>query len=512
MSARLQLYLIMSVLVVLGLGLTAYKHLSLGFPMLPGAKEEIWIVQARIRFDATGEPAKVTLNLPDHTNDLVIVESGATAPGFGFSLEQGKNEGRGVWSARAPAGRQSLYYQARIYRGPGEPRYTEDEEDAPPPPDKPLFIERDAAAADAVLADAHARSADAQTLAVRLIRQFNSSDPDENVSVLLGETQSQSERNQLLLDLLHSAEIPARPLRGIDLSEIGRRSSLLELIEVHDGETWHVVDPRTGDTGMPWTFLPWQRGAQSLFEVEGGRDSEIGFSVRADELAARNVALNLGRAQGAGVIDFSIYTLPVDIQNTFATLLLIPIGALVVVILRNLVGLKTSGTFMPILIAVTFVQTTLVTGLILFLTVVGVGLVIRSYLTHLNLLLVPRIAAVLIVVITTYVALSVVGFKAGITAAFSVTFFPMIIISWTIERMSILWEEDGPREVMIQGGGSLLTAIVAYLVMTERHVGFLVFTYPELLLVVLAIILAIGQYSGYRLSELRRFEPLSRDV
>ena len=281
---------------------------------------------------------------------------------------------------------------------------------------------------------------------------------------------------------------------------------------MHDGETWHVVDPRTGDTGMPWTFLPWQRGAQALFEVEGGRNSEIGFSVRADELAARNVALNLGRAQGAGVIDFSIYTLPVDIQNTFATLLLIPIGALVVVILRNLVGLKTSGTFMPILIAVTFVQTTLVTGLILFLTVVGVGLVIRSYLTHLNLLLVPRIAAVLIVVITTYVALSVVGFKAGITAAFSVTFFPMIIISWTIERMSILWEEDGPREVMIQGGGSLLTAIVAYLVMTERHVGFLVFTYPELLLVVLAIILAIGQYSGYRLSELRRFEPLSRDL
>nr|MDJ0971437.1 UUP1 family membrane protein [Kiloniellales bacterium] len=333
MSARLQLYLIMSVLVALGLGLTAYKHLTLGFPMLPGAKEEIWIVQARIRFDATGEPAKVTLNLPDDTNDLVIVESGATAPGFGFSLEQGKSETRGVWSARAPSGRQSLYYQARIYRGPGEQRDLEDGEEAPPPPERPLFIERRAAAADAVLADAHARSADAVTLAVRLIRQFISSDPDENVSSLLRETEGQAERNQLLLDLLHSAEIPARPLRGIDLGEEGRRSSLVELIEVHDGKAWQVVDPRTGDTGMPWFFLPWQRGEQALFEVEGGKSSEIGFSVREDELAARNVALNLGRAQGAGVIDFSIYTLPVDIQNTFATLLLIPIGALVVVIL-----------------------------------------------------------------------------------------------------------------------------------------------------------------------------------
>ena len=38
-----------------------------------------------------------------------------------------------------------------------------------------------------------------------------------------------------------------------------------------------------------------------------------------------------------------------------------------------------------------------------------------------------------------------------------------IIISWTIERMSILWEEEGPKEVLIQGGGSLLTASLVYL-------------------------------------------------
>ena len=39
MSARLQLYLIMSVLVVVGLGLTAYKHITLGFPLVPGVEE-----------------------------------------------------------------------------------------------------------------------------------------------------------------------------------------------------------------------------------------------------------------------------------------------------------------------------------------------------------------------------------------------------------------------------------------------------------------------------------------
>ncbi len=99
--------------------------------------------------------------------------------------------------------------------------------------------------------------------------------------------------------------------------------------------------------------------------------------------------------------------------------------------------------------------------------VVGFGLMIRSYLSRLNLLLVPRISAVLIVVIVLYMLLSIVGYRMGLEGTLNVTYFPMIIIAWTIERMSVLWEEEGPREGMVQGGGSLLVAILAYLVMTD---------------------------------------------
>lgn len=192
-------------------------------------------------------------------------------------------------------------------------------------------------------------------------------------------------------------------------------------------------------------------------------------------------------------------------------MLLIPIGALVVVILRNLVGIRTSGTFMPILIALTFMSTTLLLGLMLFLVVVGVGLVMRSYLSHLNLLLVPRIAAVLVFVIIIFAAIGIISHKLGWESGLTITFFPMIILAWTIERMSVLWEEEGPREVLIQGGGSLLTASLAYLVMINPTVEHLTFNFPELLLVLLAIIIMIGSYSGFRLLELGRFEPMTRD-
>ena len=71
---------------------------------------------------------------------------------------------------------------------------------------------------------------------------------------------------------------------------------------------------------------------------------------------------------------------------------------------------------------------------------------IRSYLSHLNLLLVARVSAVIITVIA-IIGLLGFSYRFGLNA--DITFFPMIILSWTIERMSILWR-GGAREVLIR--------------------------------------------------------------
>jgi len=183
----------------------------------------------------------------------------------------------------------------------------------------------------------------------------------------------------------------------------------------------------------------------------------------------------------------------------------------VVVLLRILVGIKTSGTFMPVLIALAFIQTTLITGLVGFLLVVAVGLVIRNYLSYLNLLLVARVSAVIITVIAIISVFSVLSYRFGLNAGLTITFFPMIILSWTIERMSILWEEEGPKEVLIQGGGSLLTAVLAYLAMNNPWVRHITFNFLGVQLILMALILLLGNYTGYRLLELRRFKPVTED-
>ena len=86
--------------------------------------------------------------------------------------------------------------------------------------------------------------------------------------------------------------------------------------------------------------------------------------------------------------------------------------------------------------------------------------------------------------------------------------FPIVILTIAIERVSIVWEEVGGKEALLQSLGTLLVAAVAYLVMGLDIVEYLVFVYPELLLVVLAGILVLGRYTGYRLLELFRFRDL----
>ena len=196
-------------------------------------------------------------------------------------------------------------------------------------------------------------------------------------------------------------------------------------------------------------------------------------------------------------------------QAVYRVLLLIPIGAFLLVILRNFVGIKTSGTFMPVLIALAFRETGLLSGIALFSIVVALGLTVRFYLERLQLLVMPRLTAVLIVVILTMVTLSIVTLSLGIQLGLSIALFPLVILTMTIERMSVVWEQRGSTEALVSCLGSLLTAAAAFLVMNVKWTEHMVFVFPELLLVMLAITLLLGRYSGYRLTDLYRFKALA---
>ena len=137
-----------------------------------------------------------------------------------------------------------------------------------------------------------------------------------------------------------------------------------------DGERWQVFNPTSGTLGLPANFLIWQRGDKSLLDVEGGSRSRVTFSILANNVPQREVSLKQMGDETAALMDFSIYSLPIEQQSIFKFILLVPVGALIVILMRAIVGIRTAGTFMPVLLAIAFVQTDLLNGVVIFLLII----------------------------------------------------------------------------------------------------------------------------------------------
>ncbi|TDR57419.1 uncharacterized protein with transglutaminase domain [Halomonas ventosae] len=500
--SRLPFYLIVAFLLVAGVALSIHRHVQFEVPWTPGEQRQVWEIEAQVNFTADDGPAKVNMALPSSQQGYRILTEHTASPGYGLAFLEEDGGRRAEWSTREATGDQQLYYSVQALVAPESKNPAIES----PPLRRDIVWETPYdTAASQVIERAWSRSADPFTFARELITDFTDERQGENARLLL----TQFDRTPLLVRLLNQAGVPAREVSGLLLEHGRRRQSLTSWIQVFDDEEWALFDPRTGTRGRPDNLLLWESAGQAVLEVQGGSDSRVGFSM----LSRNQPAAAAVRSQLADdtLLNFSIHSLPLEDQALFQTILLIPIGALMVVILRVLVGIKTSGTFMPVLIALAFIQTTLVTGLVGFLLVVAVGLVIRNYLSYLNLLLVARVTAVIITVIAIISVFSVLSYRFGLNAGLTITFFPMIILSWTIERMSILWEEEGPKQVLIQGGGSLLTAVLAYLAMNNPWIRHITFNFLGVQLILMALILLLGNYTGYRLLELRRFKPVTED-
>ncbi|HDY7884353.1 TPA: inactive transglutaminase family protein [Vibrio vulnificus] len=501
MTSRVPFYLSIILLIVAGITLSVFRHQTYGVPWTPGESRQIWDIEARIEFNASGQEVKASLAAPHTQNGFTLISETASSPGYGVSYVNTASGRRAEWSIRQASGPQTIYYKTQFLVDP-QAKVTVQ----PPtePINKPTYSNPEQTAAKALIDRAMARSSDNITFTRELIKTLN--DPDsQNAALLL----NNADRATIIYKLLSTADVQSKMVGVIALEDGRRRQTIESMIQVWDGQSWVLFSPNSEQHADQGNLLVWDDSNVSLLDLVGGQNSQVHFSMIAQDISPQAATNN--KVEADGLLNLSIHSLPLEEQAMFKTIMLVPIGALIVVFLRVIIGLKTSGTFMPVLIAVAFVQTQLVTGIVGFLLIVGTGLIIRSYLSKLNLLLVARISAVIITVILIISVFTVVAFKIGLTEGLSITFFPMIILSWTIERMSILWEEEGAKEVVLQGGGSLFTAVLVYLGMTNPYIQHLTFNFIGLQLVVLAAILLLGTYTGYRITELRRFKPLVED-
>lgn len=499
------------ILIAMALSLSYYKYSRLGMPLLPAQQTEVWTVEAKLRFKANGGPAKAEFYIPKDIPGFRKLNEDFISSNYGLATENGDLNRKALWAVRRAKGKQVLYYRMEFTRDdnnwekrafPKRPAY----------PAVPSYEEPLGSAVQAVLNEVRSHSADIATFTRELLKRLNNPKPDQNISLINKTGHGTIEWVRQLVDILAGARIPARIVYVLPLQDLVKHGQLIPWIEVHNDFEWIAFDPITGQQGFSHNTLVWRTGDDPIATITGGEPAVVDFSISRHALSQVTVAEQWAHQANSRLMDFSLFALPVQTQNVYRIILMVPLGALVIVLLRNIVGLATFGTFMPVLIALAFRETDLVWGVFLFMLLVIVGLLLRLYLEKLKLLLVPRLAAVLTIVIMLIALFSIISVRLELDRGLSVALFPVVILAMTIERMSIVLEESGSQEAIKLGSGSMIAAIIGYLVMTNEKLAHILFVFPETLLIVLAITLLLGRYTGYRLLELWRFRNLIKEA
>lgn len=505
---KTHLYLLALLLTVVGVSAIGYKWKVLKFPMAPVAEVDVWTVQARVEYTPRRGPNTVILQVPKRPPGFAVLDERFIANNYS-RLEEERGSSREVqWAIRRARGTQALYYRATVVRASENPVLA----GRPKVGQPPILDEPYATAAASLLEDVRQGSADILTFAQELVRRMNAAQPTEQVALLLENRKDAEARADLIAQLLSSREIPARIIHGFLLSEAEGEAEVRPWLQVHNGTDWLTVDLRTAVDGWPENLFLWSTSSGPLLTVEDNPRAKVEFTVSRNLADAMAIAERRLEVQHEHLVKYSLLSLPLQTQQVYRVLLLIPIGAFIMLILRNLIGVKTYGTFMPVLVALAFRDTGVIAGVLLFVSVVGSGLLVRFYLEKLRLLLVPRLTAVLIVVVLLMALVSVISNQLDIEVGLSIALFPMVIMAMTIERMSISWEERGAAHALKEGLGTMVVAALAALAMTYDPLVHVVFVFPEVLLLILALTLVLGRYSGYRLTELFRFRALAREL
>lgn len=203
--------------------------------------------------------------------------------------------------------------------------------------------------------------------------------------------------------------------------------------------------------------------------------------------------------------------LPRQTQEVLAVLLILPLGAVLTSLVRNVVGFQTFGTLMPNLLALSFLETDCATAAGVFAVVMLVGLGGRAVVGRLRLLIGPRLGLVLTATVLCLVVAISLADHLGLAMRTTSILLPMVVLTILVERFYISIEENGLGQSLKSLATTLAVSLACLALLQWAAMGRLAVRFPEGELFVAIGLILIGRYDGYRLTELRRFRDLGKD-
>jgi hypothetical protein len=507
-------------LITIGFGVFGYKVVVLRYPLGAGEAPGAWRVELAIDLSGQGDWTTVEASLPRSTRSQQLVSEEVRSGPLRFSITEEDFNRHGRWTGKLQ-GNTVVSYQATVNTKAVEQPIPA-HETRPEYPDavaallapSPGIAVQDpvfAALSEELLLERRDRVKLAHDIYRFVSREVDASlarEPMDATTVIREGRGNPLGRARLFCALARQNELPCRVVMGLAVAD-ANPEDLRYWNEVHLGGGWvpfDVVERRAG--AFPGDRVVLSTREDAPVRVTGARAVSHRFFVQTASAVDEEILRRSAKASSHALDRYSLLALPVRVQRNLRLLLLVPLGALVIALLRNVGGVRSFGMFMPMLIALAFTATGLVTGTVLFAIIIGAALLSRLLIQPFFLLLAARVAFILTLIVLLMVVIVIGGDRLGLSMS-GVTTFPFVIMTMIVERISVSLEEEGAANTLRRVAGTLLAIYITYAVIHSPGLQTLFLVFPELIICILGLLVAVGRYTGYRLSELVRFRALA---
>jgi len=332
---------------------------------------------------------------------------------------------------------------------------------------------------------------------------------DAEACMLLGEG-SCNGKSRLFVAMARTLGIPARVVGGIILNKSPKRT-IHQWVELFINGQWVPFCPTNNYFAeLPKNYITLYYDDEVLFKYSSGLDFDYSFSYEKTTLLGEDLyqkfqrlPVNIYRLME----HFEKFNLSIDV---FVYLLMLPLAALVSVVLKNVIGLETFGTFLPILLASVLHNTGLIAGVSAFFLVIFVVYLVNRGITRFNLLYHPRMAILLSFVILALIGMFYFGLQFRYYNLLYVVFFPVAIVAITINRVIDLVEQANFRHLLVVSINTIIVTVISFYFIHSIFLQLMMLSFPEIVLIIIGLNIIVGRWSGFRVSEYFRFAGLIR--
>ena len=308
-------------------------------------------------------------------------------------------------------------------------------------------------------------------------------------------------KSRLMTAMCGTLGLESRLVGGLILGDGVRKRTSHVWVEVKLGDQWVVFDPLNGHRAeRPGSYLQLYVGDLPLIVHARGLAFDYGFRAPLERIPSVWASATKNADE--------MRDLPLLRRDQFSLILLAPFALLLVVFMRQVVGINSIGVFLPVLLGYCVTQVGWLLAAALLVVTILLGTVVRLALARMNMLHVPRAALLITFLVLLFLASSVLLDRLGIHTPRGLLVLPMAALAMTVERVTVVALDQGTPAALRLLAQTVILSVLCAIVLQQPLFKVLTVSFPEILLVVLAEILLIGQYRGLRLTERKRFGSL----